>query len=234
LHKNSKADITLIYNDEKENSLQLKSCTVLEVDANCKILGIEYRPQRPKTSFASMDMLIIERELLIDLVEECTSKGQHDFTVDVLLKNQRKLKIYGWKFDGYVGRVDSVNAYYHNNINVLNKNVRAELFDKDDVIYTKTSNQAPTRYGDSVIVKKAMIADGCVIDGRVENSIISRGVHIDKKACVKNSIVMENTHIEVGCNIRNAIIDKECIIKENCELSGHENHPVIIRKGEVL
>jgi glucose-1-phosphate adenylyltransferase len=232
-HKESNADITMLYNDEDDENVNISNCTVLEVEGDV-VKGMEYKPKNPKSKNTSMDTFIIERDLLISIIEECFSKGKHNFVRDVLLLNEKKLKICGWKFEGYVGRVDEINAYYHNNLNILSESIRNELFAKEDIIYTKTSNQAPARYGGNVTIKNSLVADGCFVEGRVENCILSRGVNVEKRALIKNSIIMENTRIEEGCNIKNAIIDKECIIRKRGELIGHETHPVIIRKGMVL
>lgn len=233
MHKELDADITIIYNDETGSDNDLNNCTVLEIDGNI-IKGMEYMPKKPKTKNVSMDIFIIERDLLIGIVEEFVSKGKHNFTRDILLPNENKLKICGWKFAGYVGRVDNINEYFKNNLNILNDSIKNELFGKEDIIYSKISNQAPTRYGENVTIKNSVAADGCFIEGIVENCVLSRGVHVEKRAFLKNSIIMENTHIEEGCSIKNAIIDKECIIRKKGELIGHESHPVIIRKGMVL
>jgi len=234
-HKNLGADVTIIYNVEQDHSVEnLSRYTMLELGENDKVIGIEHKPMHPKTSFASMDMFIMEKDLLIRLIEGCVARGEHNFVMDALIRNQNVLKIFGVKFDGYVGRVDSVNAYFANNMNILREDVRTQLFGQSNLVYTKIKNQVPSKYGEDAKVVDSLIADGAVIEGEVYNSIIFRGVHIGRGATIRNSILMEKTYVEDNCDLEYVILDKECIIRGGKRLIGQENYPVIIRKKAIV
>lgn len=233
-HIKNNADITAIYYDKKKKDEQLSRSTVYEVDKDGRVTGIENEPHFPKSTLEGMDMYIIDRMKLIELIEEAYARGSHDFIRDILLAKLSGGKIYGYEYKGYVGKVDSIRSYYENSMKMLDSDVRRELFDSKYRIYTKVKDQVPTQYGDSASASDSLVADGCVIDGTVENSIIFRGVHICKGAVIKNSIVMQNSVIEENCDIENVIIDKECTLRAGKRLVGQPNYPVILPKRTLL
>ena len=233
-HIENEADITVIYHDKKEKDEQLSRGAVYEIDENDRLTGIEIQPRFPKTTFESMGMFIIGRLKLIELIEDAYSRGSHDFMRDILIRATQELKVYGYKYDGFVGIIDSVASYYENNMKLLDKDIRNEIFSAENRIYTKVKDQVPTQYKETSSVSDSLIADGCIIEGKVENSIIFRGVSIAKGAVVKNCIVMQNSVIEEGCEIENVIIDKECTLREGKRLIGQPNYPVILPKRTLL
>ena len=233
-HVETGADITLIYNEVQEKDRNFTNSVVCEVDENKVITKIEQNPRVPKTNCFGMDMFIIERLRLIEMVEEAYSSGAHDFIRDVILANFNNLNIYGYKYDGYVGRVDSVQNYYENNMKVLEDGIRHHLFEGENLIYTKVKDQVPTRYGADACVNDSLIADGCEINGTVENSIIFRGVHIGHGSVVKNCIIMQNSVIEENCEIDSVVMDKECTLRQGKFLIGQKNFPVILPKRTLL
>ena len=233
-HVQKEADITVIYRDMKEKNDQLCRSTVYEADDDKRIIGIETEPRCPKTTLAGMGMFIIGRLKLIELIEDAYARGSHDFVRDILLTAVGNLKIYGYEYKGFVGMVDSVRTYFENNMKLLTPEVRNEIFNSENRIYTKVKDQVPTKYGKEATVSDSLIADGCVIEGKVENSIVFRGVHIAKGAVVRNSMIMQNSVVEENCDIENVIVDKECTLREGKRLVGQPNYPVILPKRTVL
>ena len=234
-HINNGADITVVYNrlddSPKEDLIRLN---ILSLDKTGRLVDLEQRPANPTTNNADMGIYILEKTLLERLVENCVAHGLHDWVMDVLVKNVNSLKMYGYEFKGYVGRADSVKAYYDINMQILKPEVRAELFGGENRIYTKIKDQSPTRYGSAAKVGGSLIADGCIIEGEVENSVIFRGVHISKGAKVKNSIVMQNSIVSEGCSLENVVLDKSVFLMKQKMMVGPPNHPVIIPKNAVV
>ena len=233
-HIEKDADITVIYRDKAEKDEQLSRSTVYEVDSDGRVTGIETQPHFPKTTLEGMGMFIIGRLKLIELIEDAYARGSHDFVRDLLITAVGNLKVYGYEYKGFVGIVDSVRSYYENNMKMLDIDVRRQIFSAENRIYTKVKDQVPTQYGTQASVSDSLIADGCVIEGTVQNSIIFRGVHIAKGAVIKNSIVMQNSVIEEDCDIENVIIDKECTLRASKRLVGQPNYPVILPKRTLL
>ena len=182
----------------------------------------------------SLNSYIIEKETLVDLVKKAYARGQVDFEKDILFKLVEEKSVYAYKLDSYAAIVDDVKTYYGESMNLLKAEVRDELFDGNSAIYTKVKDSVPTVYRDGAKVVNSLLADGCVIEGTVENSILFRNVKVGKGAVVKNSIVMENGKIGEGSSLKYAITDKDVTISENREISGFVTYPIVIVKGKTV
>ena len=201
---------------------------------NGRVTEMEINAVRPFTDRISMGIYFMERDFLEYHISRCLSRGLHDFAADVLLKEQEKLKIFGFAYRGYAGRVHNIQSFYRCNMDMLSPVVSAQLFDGKEAVYTKVKDKVPTIYGENVTVKNSMVADGCIINGTVENSIIFRGVQIEEGAVVKNSIVMQDSFLQAGAWLENAILDKSVVIRKNRRLIGQENYPVTVGKNAVV
>lgn len=230
-HKETEADITVIYREEREDPSRF---LMLETEADGRICELAFRPHYSKSRKASMDMYIMEKELLIRIIEGAAARGEHSFVMDALVRRQEGLRMYGWEFKGYAGRVDSVASYFACNMDILREEVQTALFCQATPIFTKVKNRVPTRYGDDATISGCLVADGCVLEGNAENCIFFRGVKLGKHSYLQNCIVMEKTHIDTGCTAENVIFDKECLMREGRRLTGQPNYPIIIRKGAVI
>ena len=230
-HKESGADITVIY---KENPTDTGESLVLETEADGHICDLAFCRPRRETKKVGIGMYIMEKELLVRILEDAVARGEHDFKMDVLIRNPKELSLYGWHFSGYAEKIDSIASYFSVNMDVLREEVQTALFRQEDLIFTKVKNRVPTRYGDNARVSGCLVADGCSIEGSAENCVLFRGVKIGTEAKLKNCIVMEKTHVDSGCCAENVIFDKECLMREGRHLAGQPNYPVIIRKGAVI
>lgn len=230
-HKESGADITVIYREKTGDSTRFLS---IETEEDGRICDLALCPKHATSRKCGMDMYIMEKELLIRILEDAVARGEHSFRMDVLIRNRSGLKLYGWKFSGYAEKIDSVATYFACNMDILREEVQTALFRQPDPIFTKVKNRMPTRYGDNAEVSDCLVADGCSIEGYAKNCILFRGVKIGPYAHLENCIVMEKTHIDTGCRAEHVIFDKECLIREGKRLTGQPNYPIIIRKGAVI
>ena len=130
--------------------------------------------------------------------------------------------------------IKSVNEYYQTSMDVLNKDVRDNLFNKDHPIYTKDKDSTPTRYLTNAKVTNSFVADGCIIDGTIENSIIARGVRIKKGSVIKNSIILQQSDIGSNVSLKHVIVDKKAIIRDDKELVGTEDFSIVVSKGRII
>ena len=167
-------------------------------------------------------------------MEEAYARGEYDFKRDVLLKRCNTLKIMGYEHKGFSARLDSAEHYFDANMALLRPEVRKELFDPDNPISTKVKDEMPSRYGAQASVKNSLIADGCVIEGQVENSLLFRGVHVDKGVVLKNSIVMQGVTLGENAALDHVILDKGVNISSGRTLIGYDNFPIIIRKNMTI
>ena len=234
-HIETGADITILYSEDskyipEEQNKDLR----LELDESERVIGMEYNPYRPRTTHRSMEVLILDKLLLEYLVEEAYARGEYNFVRDILLKKYSTLKMYGYRYNGYVARLDSVNEFYKQNMAVLKSEVRADLFNDSHPIYTKIKDEVSTRYGENASVKNSILADGCMIEGDVENSVLFRGVTVEKGAIVKNSIIMQGVTIGKNSVMDHVILDKGSSIREGRTLTGYDNFPIILKKNTVV
>lgn len=234
-HIESRANITMLYNEgelaaSEEQNLDLR----LLMDATGRVTEMELNPFSPRSAYRSCDVMIMDKLLLEYLVEEAYSHGDYDLTRDILLKKCQTLKIMGYRYDGYVARLDSVNDFFLHNMALLEREVRNDLFNPAHPIYTKVKDEVSAKYGENAVVKCAMLADGCQIEGTVENSIVFRGVSVKKGAVVKNSILMQGVTIGENCLMDHVILDKGVVIREGRTLTGYDGFPIILKKGTTI
>ncbi len=234
-HIETRANITMLYNEVDltagdEQNLDLR----LMLDADGRVTEMEFNPFTPRSTHRSCDLMIMDKLLLEYLVEEAYSRGDYDFTRDILLKKCNTLKIMGFRYDGYVARLDSANDFFRHNLALLEAPVRNDLFNSAHPIYTKVKDEVSAKYGENASVKNSMVADGCQIDGTVENSIIFRGVSVKSGAVVKDSIIMQAVSIGENSRLDHVILDKGVVIRDGRTLNGYEGFPIILKKGTVI
>ena len=150
------------------------------------------------------------------------------------LGNIGKLNIKTYELDGYARKICSINDYYKASMEILDKEVRNELFNESHPIYTKDKDSTPTRYYQNSMVKNCFVADGCSVDGHIENSIIFRSVKVKKGTTIKNSIILQNSEIGENVRLENVILDKKVIVRDNKELVGTQDFPVLVGKGKII
>ena len=234
-HIETRANITMLYNDtdltvSEEQNLDLR----LIFDSNGRVTEMELNPYTPRSIHRSCDVMIMDKLLLEYLVEEAYSRGDYDLTRDILLKKCATLKIMGYRYDGYVARLDSVNEFFQHNLALLQPEVRNDLFNPSHPIYTKIKDEVSAKYGENALVKNSMLADGCVIEGTIENSIVFRGVSVKKGAIVKNSILMQGVSVGENCHLDHVILDKGVIVRDGRVLTGYDGFPIILKKGTTI
>lgn len=183
----------------------------------------------------NLNVYIVGKDTLIDLVDNAYARGLVDFEKDVLLRQINELKIMSHEIKSYVAVIDDTPSYYKHSMELLNSGVRSELFyGQKGSIYTKVKDSVPTRYLENAKVSNSLIADGCVIDGEVTNSILFRGVRVEKGAVIRNSIVMERGEIREKAEINHTITDKNVIVQPERRLSGYETYPIVIVKNKIV
>ncbi len=231
-HEASGADITLMYTKDK-GVRRNGSGRYLEVADDGKVTQLEIEPSIPHFDCTYMEVFCARRELLIDLVDRAVSRGQYHFTRDLLIGALRdqSLNIRGYECKAKVWNIDSVQAYFACNMDMLNTQMRHELFTEDRPVLTKLRDEMPSRYLGGAQIHNSLIADGCVIAGTVENSILFRGVRVEKGAHVRDSIVMQDGHICQRAELQNCILDKQATIREGTRLLGPRSYPIVIAKN---
>ena len=234
-HLATGADITILYAEDgslqpEEHSPDLR----LILDETGRVTEMELDAYRPRSVNRSCDVMIMTKALLEYLLEEAYTHGEYDFHRDVLLKKCQTLMIMGHKYEGFVARLESVEGYFANSMALLNPDVRKDLFDPRHPIYTKVKDEVAARYSVSAVVKNSLVADGCVIEGDVENSILFRGVTVKPGAHIINSIVMQGAEVGENVLLDHVILDKGVKILPGRTLQGYDSFPIVIRKNQTV
>ncbi|MBQ9098844.1 MAG: glucose-1-phosphate adenylyltransferase subunit GlgD [Clostridia bacterium] len=232
-HIKNNADITLVSAmvDTAEQELDAKAqVPVLDEEGRLTDISV-YEGQQGKVEVCS-DILIVRRAYLQRVVTEAVARGYTSFYRDIIYRNLGRDRFFVVRYDGFFARVNSIESYFRCSMKLLDRKSRVNLFyRRNQPIFTKVRNSAPTRYLPSAKVTNSLIADGCVIEGTVENSILFRGVHVGKGTVVRNSILMQDTYTGENVTLGCVITDKDVVIKDDRTLCGHETLPFYIGKG---
>ncbi len=209
--------------------------SVLKVDEDNRITDLaDYCPEKGK-EIISTNIMVISRTDLQSAVNEAIARGKKSFHKDIIAKNLKKKLIRAYPFHGWYSQVTSLEGYFDSSMKLLSAEVRRDLFEAPDRrIFTKIRNSAPTKYAEGACVKNSLLADGCVIEGTVENCILFRNVHIGKGTVVKNCILLQDTYVGANASLNCVITDKNVVIKDDRTLSGHQTKPFFIGKGETV
>lgn len=231
-HQNTNADITMVYNTVSEEAHGKN--IVIETAENGLVTDIAEKPAVYDGSKVSMNVYLMEKRIFVEMVRYTYEHGGQDFLIDGIIRRASEYNIYGFEHDGYVAHVDSTTAYYKSNMDILQPEVWEELFMGKHPIYTKVKDEVPVQYKETADVKNSLIANGCIIRGEVENSILFRGVNVAKGVKIKNSIIMQKCDIQEGSLIENVICDKNVVITKEKWLKGAANYPLIVTKNVVI
>ena len=233
-HIRSNADITMMYVKARPSDIDYsvasnESHAFADIDETGRVLEIEVNPNVASYPNYLMDVIIVKRTLLLHLVDQAYSHGMHDMNCDLLRRYVQAglLRVQGYEFKGYHRRIETVKSYFGFNMDVINSDVRQELFKKNPV-YTKVRDEVPARYYPGAKVENSLVADGCEIAGTVENSVLFRGVKIARGAIVRNSIIMQDGEVQESCELENVIFDKAVTIRSYGRLIGQRQYPIVI------
>jgi glucose-1-phosphate adenylyltransferase len=232
-HQEMQADITVLYK-ELADTEKFSQDIVLDIGDDGRVFGMKPYSNTMTKANVFMGMYIMEKKLLGQLIAECIMCGGRDLIRDGLAKNIGGLKIYGYRYDGYVARIHSLQSYYRHSMALLNPDIWRELFFKPGVIYTKVKDGPPVKYKESAEVQNSLVANGCVIEGTVENSILFRAVKVAKGAHIKNCIIMQQSEIGENALLENIICDIDVRIARGKRLIGENSYPVVLTKGAVV
>ncbi len=238
-HKKSGADITVVYRKQEIPETYKKPLGTnhdlyytFDLEGN-RVKQLFVNSKREGEVNFSMNIYVIERELLIRLIDEAYVLGFTCFERDVIAPQIDMLDVRGYCFEGYVAHIHDMKSYFDENMKLLEEENLKGLFGPGPV-WTKIRDDNPTRYIKGAKVSNVMAADGCVIEGEVENSVLFRGVKIAKGAKVKNCVLMQDTVVGEGANLEYVITDKDVTVTANKSLVGTDSFQVFVAKKQTV
>ena len=239
-HEASGADVTVLYcrTDFSKRASDTRTDSgefyyTLQIDEDQRVNEIHINALDVGVQNQSLNIYIVDREFLITQIEDASVRGITYYERDVLLPSLDRILVKGYEFTGYVALISGIKSYFDENMALL-KEENADALFAGNSIYTKVRDDNPTRYTASAQVKNIMAADGCVIEGTVENCVLFRGVKVAKGAVVKNCILMQDTVISENVTAEYLITDKNVTITANQEVKGTSSYPVYISKRKIV
>ncbi|MBQ3078970.1 MAG: glucose-1-phosphate adenylyltransferase subunit GlgD [Clostridia bacterium] len=239
-HIENNADVTVMYTKYDPITFDYSSSSrdpraFVNVNDEGVVTDMEINPNAASYSNILMDVVLMKRTLLMHLADQAFSHGLHDMNRDILQEYVKSgmMRVMGYPFNGYCRRIETIKSYYRMNMDLLDANVRKELFSVNPV-FTKTRDDAPAKYLPGAKVTNSLIADGCVIEGTVENCVLFRGTHIARGAHIKGSIIMQDGDVGAGVELENVILDKDVTILSGGRLISEKQYPIVIGKNVTL
>lgn len=231
-HLEKKADITVVY--KRQIDPLVGKARKLRLDESGRVKEIQDHYGPLKSDITSMEMYVMKKEMLIDLVETTLAKGKDHLVRHAIMSRIDRLYIHGYEYEGFLGIINTVNSYYRNSMLLLRPEVWNDLFFKPGPVFTKVKDEPPASYLEGAKTSNSLIANGCVIEGTVINSILFRGVKVSKGAVIRNSIIMQNGEIGENSAVDHVILDKEVRIAAERDIRGVIDSPFVAIKRKVI
>ena len=233
-HKASGKDITIVAKPGVANGQKVLDLAIQMEDDRITDMVVSY----PATEgyLASMDIFVVGREWLINKVTECVAHDKYHMDRDLVLGqwNAGTISINVYRYEGVALYNESTAEYFANSMALLNKDVRKGIFHAHHPIFTKVRDRVPTYYGEDCEIENSLIADGCILDGEVEDSVLFRDVTVEKGAEVENCVIMNKAVIGEGAELKYVILDKDVTVTPGAKLIGTAANPIIIKRGETV
>lgn len=235
-HKESGADITIISKHVKNGSSDPKflGLDLLNCDDRGNVRSIGRNFGKIDDFNLSLEMYIMKKDLLIDIIVDSCEKGDSNYLKEAVMKKIPELQVNTFEHKGETFCINNIDNYFKASMSLLNREVFDDLFKRNGKIHTKVKDEPSTIYKDTSCVSNSLLANGSIIEGTVENSIIFRGVHVEKGAIIRNSIIMQDSVIGGTANLNYVIADKDVVVSARKTLIGDPNALFIIKKNQAI
>ena len=232
-HIKSNADITVVV--KEINPMEddpTRYGVVVNMDEKNRIIDFEEKPLVAASNLVSIGVYVIRRRQLMELLETCAAEERMDFVKDIIVRYKSIKNVHAYKMDSYWRNISTVESYYRANMDFLNPDIRDYFFKQHPDVYSKVDDLPPAKYNYGCEVKNSLISSGCIINGRVENSVIFKKVVVGNNCVIKNSIILNDVQIGDNCYIENCIIESRDTLRPNTTHIGEEdNIKVVVEKN---
>jgi glucose-1-phosphate adenylyltransferase len=229
-HERKNADITIAYRQVPDTD-DIRQYGVIELDAADRLTDLEEKPLEPQSDLASIGVYVISRPLLIELVETIVNEGRHDLVRDMLSRYRKRLRIYGYRYDGYWRNLGSIFSYFDCNMDFLRREVRNNFVVQFPYIKTKPKDEPPAKFNNMAHVVNCLVGSGSILNGSAYRSVIFRRVYTGEHSNISNAILMEGTYVGNDCVVEHAILDKGVILHNGTRIIGSIESPAVVVKG---
>ena len=234
-HEETGADVTAIYVKKPVLEIDRDFAAYCKIERNGRVSEILFDPPAGDVVNQCMGAYIVKKTVLIRLLSRERSCDMTKFSCQVLAGTLKSLKAIGWEFSGYFARICSLPTFFHYNMDMLDPQNREPLFDFNGRrIHTRVHDSTPTKYGQDADVHNSIVANGCLIEGKIENCVVFRNVQVHAGAVVRNSVLQRETVIGANAELNWIVTDKQVIVSESRTLLGYKTHPVYIERGKIV
>ena len=231
-HEKSKADVTFVTHVPPKD-YSSKNPRLMVSSLKGKITDMAFSSAfSEKNPELSLGIFLMKTLMLRKIIEQANAYGLHSLT-EYFFDTYKRQNYKSYCFGGYVATISSFLDYFKHSME-LAKNSKARealLGNRDASVFTRVHNSAPTVYRTGAQVRDSMIADDCVIEGTVIDSVLFRGVVVRKGAIIKNSVLFGGTYTGENSMLNCVVSDKSVHIGDGVHLSGSENMPFYVPKG---
>ncbi len=234
-HVASGKDITVvskagIANGKKQLDLAMK------LDENGEVADMAVDFVAPEGYVASMDIFVLNKKWLLDKVTDHIAHNLYHMDRDLVLGGWQKgeVSVNVYTFPGVALYNESIEEYFANSLALIDAKVRHDVFGYNHPVYTKVRDRVPTYYGEECEIENCLIADGCMLDGEVEDSVLFRNVTVCAGAEVEECVIMNDTVVGEGAQLKHVILDKDVTVRPGAVLVGTKKNPIIIKRGETV
>lgn len=231
-HISKKADITVVCKDIGPNDDDVCRFGTVRMNEDARIIDFEEKPMVAQSNTVSTGIYIIRRRALIEMLEKCAEEDRFDFVTDILIRYKNLKRIYGYKMDSYWSNIATVESYYKTNMDFLNPDVRRYMFHEEPKIYSKIDDLPPAKYNTGSDVRNSLVSSGCILNSKVENSILFKNVFVGKNCVIKNSIILNDVYIGDNTHIENCIVESRGTLNANTYYSGEDGVKVVVEHNE--
>lgn len=234
-HLETKADITVMYKEVNNANKAFINCDVVDINRQNGIRSITQNQGNTAKKNIMMGCFVMKKEIFLGLIDQAYHTSRLYWIRDILNDACDYLDVRAYKFDGYLGCINSFKSYYDTSMELLDTRKRNSLCKEDWPIYTQTNDTAPTLYRNGGISKGgSLVSNGCLISGEVDHSIIGRRVVVGKGSVIRNSIIFPDVVIGENEVIENAVVDKYSSITKVKEIKGTEDQPMYVHRGDTI
>ena len=227
-HKDNHADATIAVIDVPLE--EASRFGIMNTRADNSIYEFEEKPKLPKSTNASMGIYIFNWSILKKYLREDEKdiNSSNDFGKNIIpnmLRSGRKLMAY--PFEGYWKDVGTIESLWEANMDLLKRDNDLNLYDSEWKIYSQNQVRPAHYIGEEARIINSLIVEGCIIHGKVENSVLSQGVYVGKNTVIRDSVIMPNVQIGDNVKIEKAIVGNNAIINHNCNIGDMKKIEVV-------
>ena len=229
-HIEKKADITVVCKD-MEPGVDVSRFGVIRMNEDSRIVEFEEKPMVSQSNTISTGIYIVRRRQLIEMLERSAEEDRWDFVTDILIRYKNMKRIYGYKMKEYWSNIATVESYFQTNMDFLKPEVR-KFFRDEPRIYSKVDDLPPAKYNVGSDVRNSLVASGCIVNSKVENSILFKKVFVGNNCVIKNSIILNDVYIGDNTHIENCIVESRDTLKANTYYCGDNGIKIVSENNE--